>query len=58
MATPDNLAISSPEEICKGTAEYYKAKLENGQDVIARLNTSTPSPEEIGLLTIKKVTPE
>ena len=58
MATSDNLAISSPEEICKGTAEYYKAKLENAQDVIARLNTSTPSPEEIGLLTINKATPE
>ena len=58
MDTADNLAISSPVGIRKGTAEYYKVKIENAQKVIARLNPSTPSLEEIGLLTIKKVIPK
>ena len=56
MATPNNLAINSPVGMHKGTAEYYKAKLENAQEVIVRLNTSAPL-FQIGLLTIKKVTP-
>lgn len=45
MVTPDNLAISFPVWIHEGTAEYYKAMLENAKEVIARLNTSTPSLE-------------
>ena len=58
LSTPDSSVIGSPLSIRKGSANYYKAKFERAQEIIAQLQNSTPPLEDIGLLTVKKVTPK
>ena len=57
-STPDSSVISSPLSIRKGSANYYKAKFERAQEIIVQLQNSTPPLKDIGLLTVKKVTPK
>ena len=45
-------------EIRKGSVNCYKAKFEKAQEIIEQLQNTTPSLEDIGLLTVKKVTPK
>ena len=58
ISTTEHVSIASPIGPRKKSAEYYEAKLAAAEEMIARLTKSTPSLEEVGLLTIKKVTPK
>ena len=56
--TPDTTCVSSPIGVRRDSANYYKAKFEKAQEIIEQLQNTTPSLKDIGLLTVKKVTPK
>ena len=53
-STPDTTSICSLMGIQKGSFNYYKAKFEKAQEIIEQFQSTTPSLEDIDLLTVKK----